>query len=380
MYFDTNLQVLINGQKLTTIVAVKTSNDASQVGASAEIIVPLNCLIEYSNPNNLEVFLTEVRADTFPQGSTISIIANYVGLPTVQVFSGYVYDYLLGMPCTIKCLDYIYWMNIGIFGDQRETIFNKSKTKVKKSGIGVNYKSVQFKDLLQQLIDFTNQTIDSEAPGTPHISLMLPTFDMELQNLTFINMSPAAILEWFKKTLGLNISFFGSQLYVNLASNTVGSIDLDTSVNVIKSELQTRKQSSVSKNGAVTKSALPTAFERIRVQCWFIRSDGSRDSLTVGDENGIQIEQFFYNIKREAGLYERMANEALYKARTHHYKGSLEVLLYPVADLFYIVNYVDVRYPEKSGQYYITGLYYDISERGFHRKLKLAWLAIPTDS
>lgn len=372
MYFDAKLNVTINNLPIVTIVSVKISNDAQKVGSNCDVVLPLNAYISYQDPNTLEEYLTAIRTDTFSSGDPIVVTASYVDYPSIEVFSGYVYDFVLGMPLTIKCLDYVYFFNLGIFGDDRVAITNKSGTKIKKSGTGIHYSSVQFKDLLQELIDFVNETIDDSLTGAKHCVLMLPTFDMTLQNLTFIAMSPASILEWFKKELGFNITFYGNQLYVNLASVTNGQITLNTGRNVIESKLQTtlKIKSLASKSGKTANSA----FEKIRLKAWFIREDGTRDSLEVGDPNGIQIEHFFYKVKRNATNYETLANAALLKAQQHKYRGELEILLYPVCDLFYVVEYTDLRYPEKNGSYVIIAINIELNERGFHRKLKVAWL------
>lgn len=366
MYFDTNLSVVINGQILTTIVEVKTSNDAQNIGARADVIVPLNSYIAYSDPNTTQIYLTAIRTDTFPQGSSIVITANYVGYPPVEIFSGYIFDFILSMPLTIKCLDYIYFFNLGIFGDDAVHTTNKAGTKIKQSGTGKNYKSVQFTDLLQQLVAFANTQIDAEnaklGTNSAYAELILPTLDMTLVNLTFINMSPASILEYFKKNLGLNISFIGNKLYVNIASNTIGTVNLDTGINVIKSALQTNLAS----------------FQKIRLKCWFENVNGTRNWVEVGDESGIQQEVFFYNVNNVGNTYDILSNAALLQAQQHHYKGKIEILLYPECDLFYIVNYIDRRYPEKNGQYYIIAMNFELSERGFHREIQLAWLNIPT--
>lgn len=359
MYFDAQLSVTINGQLLTTVVGVKTSNDAAKVGSSCDVIIPLNSYIQYTNPNDLTVYLTAIRTDTFPQGSPIIITASYTGMPPIEVFNGYIYDFVLGMPLTIKCLDYIYFFNLGVFGDKRVSTTNKAGTKITDTGTGVHYKSIQFKDLLQQLINFVNQTIVDSTTVVQAVTLMLPIFDMTLENLTFISMSPAAILEWFKTELGLNITFYGNQLYVNLASTTTGSITLNTGRNIINSSLQ----------------KAVNAFQRIRMKCWFIRQDGTRDSLEVGDQNGIQEEHFFYKVVRSSNNYETLASAALLKAQQHHYRGDLELLLYPECDLFWQVQYTDLRYKERNGIYVILGVYFELNEKGFHRKIKLAWLA-----
>lgn len=375
MYFNCNITVTIAGQQLATVVSAKTSNDGQKIGAYCDLVCPLNSYIAYQNPSDLNVYLTAIRVDQYSSGDQVIITASYDGFNTVNIFNGFVYDFVLGTPTTIRCMDYIYYFNLGIFGDSRVFTTNKSGTKIKKSGIGKNYKSVQFKDLLQQLIDFVNETIDNEAPGSAHVSLILPIFDMTLSNLTFISMSPAAILEWFKKELGLNISLYGNQLFVNLASITNGSVTLNTGINVIESKLQTVLQKSVKTKGVTNSKSLASAFEKIRMKCWFIREDGTRDSLEIGDPNGVQMEHFFYKVVRNATNYETMAEAALLKAQQHHYHGELEILLYPECDLYWRVPYTDVRYPEKSAVYVIIGIYFELTEKGFHRRLKVAWLS-----
>ncbi len=375
MYFDCKLSVTINGKQLTTVMKVKTSNDAAKVGSTCELTVPLNSYISYSDPDTLTNYLTAIRVDTFPQGCPIVITASYDGYPTLNIFKGFVYDFVLGMPATIKCMDYIYFFNLGIFGDKRVSTSNK-KGKITDTGTGINYKSIQFKDLLQQLVDFANKTIASSTTGAAMVTLMLPTFDMTLVNLTFISMSPAAILEWLKEQLGLNITFYDNQLYVNLASKTNGVIKLNTGVNVHGSKLQTTLQQSITVDNSTTSTTYQSAFQRIRLKCWFIREDGTRDSIEVGDENGVQEEHYFYKVKRSGNNYETLANAALLKAQQHHYRGELDLYLYPNCDLFYRVNYTDLRYPEKNGVYVITGVYLELDEKGFHRKIKVAWLTV----
>lgn len=374
MYYNANLSVTIGGKLLSSEVRVKAANDAAKVGSSCDLVVPLNSYIQYTNPNDLTTYLTAVRADSFPQGAPVEVIASYDGFDPIIIFRGFVFDFVLGMPTTIKCLDYIYFFNLGVFGDARVITTNKKGTKITNQGQGVHYKSIKFKDLLQLLIDFVNKTIADSTSGALPVTLMLPTFNMTLENLTFITMSPAAILEWFKTELGLNITFYGNQLYVNLASQTNGKVILNTGVNVLKSDLQTKLQQTVNQDGTPLVKTLPSAFERIRLKCWFIREDGTRDSFEVGDQNGIQEEHFFYKVKRDGNNYETLANAALLKLQQHHYRGELELLLYPLCDLFYEAFYTDLRYPEKNGTYVILGVYFELDEKGFHRKIKLAWL------
>ena len=169
-------------------------------------------------------------------------------------------------------------------------------------------------------------------------------------------MSPAAILTWLKKEIGLNITLKGNQLYVNVASNNLTNIFYDTRRNVIECKLQ--KQN--------------TIFHKIKVKAWFIMQNGKKDSVEVGDPDGHIVDKFFYKVQRNANLYNQLAQEALNKEKQKRYSGHIKTLLYPDCQLFDTAAYNDYRYPDRSGNYSITGIDIDINEQGYHRELKLA--------
>jgi hypothetical protein len=174
----------------------------------------------------------------------------------------------------------------------------------------------------------------------------------------------------------------GSELYVNVASNTTKEVKLDTGINVIKSDIQTNNLKNANTARAIGANSL---FLKIKLVAYFILDNGKKASITIGDENGEVVNNFFYNVKPDkkttlrAGvavpdnMYE-LAKEALIKAVQGRFKGQVETLLYPNYDLFWKVIYKDRRYEEKNGNYVVTSLKIKISEHGYHRTAKLAWL------
>lgn len=357
MYFNAQIEVIIGGKKLLTVVSVKANNDASHVGADCDIIVPLNCRIEYQDGTH--DYLTDYAKNLFKSGDPVSIRAKYEGMDWVGVFNGFIYDFLEGTPLTIKCLDYIYFFNLGIFGSSRVLYKKSKKSKQIISGTGASYPKITIQQLLQNLVDFVNDSIDEQFETADHVSLVLPVFDMTLVNISFVTMSPAAILEWLKKELGLNISLSGAKLYCNIASNTLDLVKLDTTVNVLKSDLQKHI----------------ATFQRFKLKAWFLREDGTRDSFEVGDPNGTLKEVYFYRVARDEKLYQKMADEALLKYQQHKFNGTVDLLLYPDLDLFWKVQYMDYRYPEKNGNYTVMSIEVSLGPGGYHRKVKLAFLS-----
>lgn len=324
MYFDAKIEVTIANKVLQTVSAVSVDNDSKTIGSDCDIVVPLNCRIQYKDGKH--DFLTDQPKNLFKTGDPVTVRAMYVGYAWLTVFTGFVVDFTEGTPLKIKCQDQIFLLD--------------------QTTVSVSHKSITLQNLINGIIKGTG------------ITLVQPTIQLNLQNITFRLMSPAAILQWIKNEIGLNISLNGTNLYVNVASNTLREVKLRTDRNVIKADLQ--KPSSV--------------FLKLKVKAWFVRQDGTKDSFEVGDGDGQLREVFFYKLPRDQKLYQKLANEALIKYKQYRYSGNVETLLYPDVQLFDKVNYTDIRYPDRSGNYVCIGIKFEAGHTGYHNKLKLSFL------
>lgn len=326
MYFRCRLQVIIANKIVNTICRVTTKNESTHIGSECDIQVPLNCRIEYIDGKGGN-YLTAYPQVLFNVGDPVSVRAWYDGYPTIKVFDGFVTDFNYGMPMTIRCSDYIYNLNQGT--------------------INIVQKTITLKNLCDQILKGTG------------VSLMLPVFDLTLSKITFNAMSPAAILEYIKKEIGLNISLQGNQLYVNVASNTLNTVHHYTDRNVLKADLQKPN----------------TIFNNYRVKCWFVTEQGVKDSVEVGNTSGRVRDFFFYRIPRNNTIYQKLAVEALNKVKQEKYSGHIETLLYPDCNLFDKAVFKSVRYPGQNANFVITGMDFDIGHGGFHRKIKYSYLS-----
>ena len=387
MYLNCEILVSINGQIIDSISAVDMHNDGNHIGSSCEITMPLNARIEYSGG-----YIIQPAKVLFNTGDAITVKAKYEGYESfgepdgwLTIFEGFVYDFYETTPLKIKCLDYIYWFNIGIYG--ANYVWTKKSKGVKaKGGVGKSFTKIEFADLLQDLIDWTNENILNywAENGDPNydpvfITLIRPEFSFELVNISFANMSPAAVLEWLKRELGFNISLIGSQLYANIASFTRNEINLQSDINVIECNLQS---TNLTKKRTRKSRGANSVFTRIKLKCYFEKEDGTKDSFEVGDSNGQLREVFFYKVdkgnltlidgQQVYDNYYKYAQEALNKCYQTMYKGTLEQYLYPIVNVFDKVNYTDLRYPDRDGSYVVTALDVKLDDRGFHRHLKLA--------
>ena len=347
MYLNGHISVTINGKLLKTIISVEADHDGHCVGGECKLKVPLISTVQYKD--GVHDYLTQYTDSVttfFKVGDHVEVVCWYDNYPKITVFKGFVFDFIEGQPMTIRCLDYSYWFNLGIFG---------SKT------VPANYKSITFKNLIENIIAFVNNTISTTDNTISKISLITPTFDMTLVNITFAMMTPLAVLDWLRKEMGFNITLIGNKLYANIASYTDGLIDYDTTVNVTHSDIQ--------KPGAV--------FQTFKVKCWFMKENGTKDSIEVGDSNGQLKEFYFYTIKqRNETLYKKLAAECLNKAKQKAFSGSITTPLYTQPILFAKVVYKDKRFPNKNGNYVITGYTLSIGDGGYRYKVKLSNLSL----
>jgi hypothetical protein len=364
MYFKGILSIIINGKALTKVVSVKRINDLHDLGATCDIIIPLNATLEYVN--TATGFLTSQTAkaqNLISNGDSVLVQAYYEGYAVQTIFTGFVVSLVLGNQVIIKCQDYQYFFNLGLFGENRGALvkINKKKTSPVIATFGCHYASITLVDLLNNLIGFVNDTIDVKCTDTDHVTLYPGTPGIDLVNITFSMMTPAAILQYFVKELGLVITMMGTQLYCNIATNQTAQIKYDTTRNIISSDMQ--KPSNV--------------FQSYKVKAWFYKPDGTKDSIEVGDENGQLRDFYFYNVAQNLTTYTNLATQALTKVKQMTYGGSIETLLYPQPLLGATAIYNDFRFPEKNGNYSIQRIETDINaDAGYKHTLKLSWQQI----
>jgi hypothetical protein len=360
MFFNAHLEVTIANKQLKTIVSIDIDKDGHNVGGECKLVLPLNSRIQYTDGNH--DYLTAQTRSLFAVGDPVTVRAKYDNYDWITVFEGFVFDFIEGQPMTIKCLDYSYWFNLGTFGSSRVLVKKNKRSKKTFSSVGTSYKSITLKNLIENIIDFVNDTIDDKATDAAHVELITPLPDMTMVNITFAMMSPLAILEYLKKELGFNITLIRNQLYVNVASYTTNSVSYDTTLNVLKSDLQK-----------------PSAtFQTYKVKAWFIREDGTKDSFEIGDSSGQLREVYFYRIKRDQALYEQLAKEALVKVKQQKYSGNITTMLYPQPILFAKATYKDKRYPDRDGDYVITGVNSKLDSSGYRHIVKLSFLTLPS--
>lgn len=331
MYFNAEISVMITSQvdgrtaELQTVHSITMKDDSKNIGSSLKIMCPLASRIRYQNGDH--EFLTDIVKNLFQSGDAVTVMAFYEGMPQLTIFEGFIYEFIEGTPMTIECLDNVYLLN--------------------QTTVNLAFASISLRDLLVKVLAGTG------------VTLIQPTMQLQLVDITFRLMSPASILQWFRTELGLNVSLIGKGLYINIASNIVGTGFLSSDQNVIKCDLQ--------KPEAV--------FLRLKVKAWFIQENGKKTSLEVGDTKGELREVFFYRIPFNAAKYQQLAGEALIKYKQMKFSGHVHTLLYPMLGLFWKVQYKDIRYPDRNGNYTVVGREFTANEHGYHWNYDMAYLS-----
>lgn len=328
MYFNATSTVTIGGKQLLTVISIKIKQDSKDIGGECDIEVPLSCRIDYDGTKSSQ--LPASAKNLFAVGDKVVIKAQYEGYDELDLFEGFVNEFVEGMPTTIKCMDYTYKLKMA-------------------APLKLSYKSVDFQTLVKKVLEGTG------------VSLIPEKLNISLKNVTKPSMTPLDILKEYKKDLLINISLQGPKLYVNVASDTLEVVKLNSGVNVIKADLQQAD----SVNGS------------FRIKAKFLQANGKQSTFEMGEKDGKVKEINFAGVTNNKATFLKLVHEAYIASQRQIYTGSVTTLLYPDCRLYDKVEYKDVRFPARSASYVITGIDIELTQSGYQRKLQLAYLINP---
>lgn len=320
------LEVIIGGKLLKTVNEIIIENDVKNLGASCSIYIPINCKYKVENQ-----ILTDIPQNAFKKDDKVTVTAWYENFDKITVFEGFIRDFIIGdvtkkneTKSKIFCLDYLYVLQ--------------------KKPVNKSWQNVHLKEVLDFIVKDTEITIKK-----PYIDL---TFD----NLQLPNMTAAGSLEFIKKMTKLTISLFGKELYINIAKNTLNQIELDTSKNILECDLQKNEGS----------------YTKYKVQAWKKEANGTKKAIEVGEKEGeiVTVDLQCINSKN----HQKIVDNSLTEMQLGNYQGTITTPLYPNANLLDKIKLTNVRYPDQNGTYIVRSIDIELNEKGFHRKLKVAYI------
>ena len=223
------------------------------------------------------------------------------------------------MPVMIKCEDNMYVLK---------------RTPVNKS-----YSSVTLKKLLTDIV-----------PPTYKIDAM----DVDLGKLFLSKTTVTQVLQTLKDNYGLYSYFNGDTLvsgkiYTDNPNTEV--VKYETTKNIIGNNLKYRKKEDI----------------KLKVTMTSYLSNGTKKSITVGDDEGQEQKLICTNITNEADI-KKLAQKELDRLKIDGYSGTIDGFGIPFVKHGYTANITNKEYKEKQGDYYIDSVTTTFSNQGAYRR------------
>lgn len=284
--------------------SIEAVHDIFKINSSAKISIPLSARLNYKDTRKPESVQT---ANVFSRGDKVEIWLGYDDDLKLE-FTGFIKRVNFTKPLEIECEGFEYLL--------REAVKSKS------------WKSVSLTEVLQYIIEGTGIALRSDIPEM--------TFD---KFVIGANLTRLEALQQVKEQYGLTVTLWNNEMYAGLAyTRKLATVKYRLGENTIKdNELKYRIADDV----------------KLKVKAVWVRPDNTKVEVEVGDSAGSQRTLFFYNVSSEDEL-KRIAAEEVQKYRYSGYEGKITTFLQPFALPFMAGEIEDVKYPERSGTYYIT--------------------------
>lgn len=260
--------------------------------------------------------------DYIRRGDAIKIQLGYNNMLEDE-FSGYVTEVKDTGSIEIHCEDEMYML--------------------KKGKVSVSYRNATLPQLLKDI-----------APG-----YKIDALPLELGAVRY-SLTPALILKDLKDQAKINC-FFRKGVLVG------GKIHSDDHKRiVIDYERKVRAQNLEFKNN---QDAL------IKITAESTLLDGSRITVSVGDDGGQENKLSYFNVTNKAKLKEN-AEQDLIKLKRDGFEGTIDLFGRPLVYHGDVVGLESIRYPERDGDYFVDGITIDFGpSEGYKRTIELGGLA-----
>jgi len=316
--FRMSCDVKIGSFKAVKPNAVKWSRSVEKFSDSATIKLPAIAALK-KDGDTYERVQTGLQ---FKEGMPVTINAGYDGNNQLR-FKGFVRRINYTIPLEVECEGYSYPL-------RKKLDFSKS------------YKSTTVKKILEDLVEGTNILLSTAIPDIP------------IAKATFQNCTGIQVLEWLKEKCLLTVYFNYDTLYVGLMqADPKGSARFRLGWNVIKdSELKFNNQKE---------------FAEVRIQVAGRSKDGKKETAFVGQKDG-QVKKL-RTLLTDPEAQQRIAEQARKDILNRGYEGAITAFLIPNVEPGMTAVIDDLKYPERKGKYFVTGVDGDFSSSGGRQKI-----------
>lgn len=268
-------------------------------------------------PRNLKLKNKSLK-ERVQVGQKVTIQLGYK--PDLQEeFRGYVTNVSPTEPFVIECQDEMW--------------------KLKQTNISQQFEATTLPDMLSQIL-----------PGDLETNIK----QVELGPYRINNASIAKVLRNVKDNYGIQSFFRGNTLVVGFPyPDEPEQVNYHMQKNVANDRLEYRTEDDA----------------KIKVEAISIQPDNTKESVTVGDDEGELRTLHFYNISK--GELKSRAEDKLSELKVAGYDGSFTAFGIPYVQHGYQVNLKDRRYPEREGSYMVDRVVTTFGSNGFRREVEL---------
>ncbi len=267
-------------------------------------------------PRNTIDFDSKKVSELFRVGDECSIFLGYNG-NLVQEFQGYVTKVSADIPLMIKLEDEMW--------------------RLKQMPVNVSMKNATLPELLAKVLP----------------SYKVDALDIELGTVRFPKTTVAQLLKRLQEDYSLYAYMKGKELVCGkVYSDDSETVNYGLENNVISTNLKYQNAEDI----------------RIKIEAISTQSDGSKLSVSIGDEDGELRQLSYYNITNKEEL-KRLAELDLLKYSRDGYEGDLTSFGLPVVRHGYKANMTSTQYPERNGRYYVESVKIRFNDAPEYRRI-----------
>lgn len=322
MYVVLKSEIKIGKAKFVAVHDVQIAKSIYSIAQTCVIKLPLSAVVK-----NTSGISTPVKiADYIKKRDEVTVTLWYDGYEKKTEFVGYVKAINRKQPLEIECENAISLL--------RGKTFKQS------------FKTVTLKKLLQFITAGTGITL--------HKDIESENYKLEIKNFQIPDKDGAWVLQQLKDTYMQTVYFTGAkELYVGLAyTNKTGVVTYDVNKNVINAnDLKWQEQDEV----------------KIKIRCIYFAKDGTKHEAEFGDKDGEVRTIHLYDVKDKSQL-ETLARAEMEKYKYSGYRGEIDAFLIPYCEPMMVAKLENKQYPERSGNYYISGVKISFGTGGARRK------------
>jgi len=266
-------------------------------------------------PRNVKEFnIKDGIKRMFQRGDEVTIDLGYDG-KNVREFTGYVTKVGGGWPVKLECEDEMW--------------------KLKQVPVNMAYSG----------------TLDGLLKAILPAGMKHEASDIKLEKLKLVKMTVASVLSWLKDQYGIYSYFVDGKLISGkIYLDDTDEVKLDFNQNVKVNQLEYVRADEL----------------RIKVSVTSVRPDGSKLTVTAGDEDGQESKFEYYGKHTEAEL-KAIAALNVERLKVDGYQGTCTLWGLPVIRHGMRASLKSRQYPEQDGKHFIDKVVTDWDDQGFTR-------------